>query len=297
MAFLSSDYVLQEAFDGLVPASKVTVVVGEEHNARTAGPLRDAVDAAWREKKAGCPRARLFNGLKFRLASCAARPGGGVTLRVGVTDYKDFIGTHYLPASTLDGCIAGASHDSFMSHALGVESILVTADGYVCLLKRSDQVAEYPNFYCGPGGHAEPAKVVEGADGMRREDLLAKLAPDAVLRELFQSAMDETADETGVPRESLVMHGLLGVMRNSRIRGKPDLLFYITTTLRKDDVLAVYRAGHAAESYESTKLRFEPLAEKERLLQMARDNLLTPATAAAVELISRPTFRAPPTTP
>eukprot|EP01059_Diplonema_ambulator_P029650 TRINITY_DN4929_c0_g1_i5.p1 TRINITY_DN4929_c0_g1~~TRINITY_DN4929_c0_g1_i5.p1 ORF type:complete len:262 (+),score=95.34 TRINITY_DN4929_c0_g1_i5:1237-2022(+) len=234
MTFLSSDFKLTysaPAGTAIKPAD-VKVSLGVAYNAHLTEKLAKEIDSTWEAKKLKHPNVRLFNGLKFRLGGVRAMEKG-VELQIGITDYKSFIGTHYLEADVLREAVGACDdYDPYMSHALGVESLVVSSDGVLVFIKRSDKVAEYPGFYCGPGGHAEPHKVIKDPNPDHTalvQDMAGK--EDLVLQEMFNSSMDEVVEELGLPYDTLQLAGLLGVAVNTRTRNKPDLLYLIKCSL------------------------------------------------------------------
>ena len=290
MAFKSNEFELiwQSSHGKAVEKDKVVLVIDNTHDARCPDTLQTQINALWTSRKENNPEVRLFNALKFRLAGVTTEDSS-LALHIGTTDYKSFVGTHYLDEKALRTAIDSNDHDPFMSHALGIESLVVTSDGFVVLIRRSEHVAEYPNFYCGPGGHAEPGKVLDMTlaqqDCADIAEITKKLQnhSDAVLSELFASPVDEVVDELGVPRDSLTLNGLIGVARNTRTRGKPDLLFLIRCALSSKEVAGIYDKGEMAEKFESTRLLCVPCADKAELQRMIDDDEITPPSAAAVQ--------------
>eukprot|EP00754_Rhynchopus_humris_P044180 Rhum_TRINITY_DN3893_c0_g1::Rhum_TRINITY_DN3893_c0_g1_i1::g.12309::m.12309 len=282
-----------------VPQSATDLVVDPKFDAATTERLNDAINKTWDSKLSQNPGVCLFNALKFRLDGQTTE-GSRVVLHIGTTDYKSFIGTHYSEA-VLQEAGPGSEDDvrnrcdPFLSHALGVESLVLTSDDQLVLIKRSDKVAEYPNFYCGPGGHAEPGKVL-GIPLSQQGDVAHAAITRALAEkkaethnELFQSAVDEVVDELGVPADTLTLKGLIGVARNQRTRGKPDLLFLVRSSQTRDEVQAVYNKGEMNEQFESTRLLCVPAADKRTLTRLLDDNQITPPSAAAVQwLIDTP---------
>ena len=139
-----------------------------------------------------------------------------------------------------------------MADALGVESGLRTADDTLLVFQRSNRVAEFPGWYCCPGGHAEPAKMfarvasafpdvlasvarmsfdptvvrideqiseraIEADLRMWLRALLTHVPPEQleqwILDELFGSVVDEIVDEVGIPRDLVQVRGITAVNR------------------------------------------------------------------------------------
>lgn len=270
------------------------------------------IDEYWGEALARNPR--LFDGKKFRLHSALVLENRSndldaesyqVQLNLSLTGYRDYIGTHRRSAEEHTRLLeagrqkkstgvsltnkaskgekvstAEDTHAHF-SCALGVEALLVTADGKAVLLRRSNAVATNQGEYNGPSGHPEPANVLKrvettndgsgsisstesktvvvppsGADSlstnmcMESDEDFDDLGDANVKQEIFNSVIDETVAETGIPREALSDPLLLGAMRDAR--GKPDLLFSVFTTLSWRQVAALYEGGDVASENAET---------------------------------------------
>lgn len=66
---------------------------------------------------------------------------------------------------------------------------VVTSDGQVVLMQRSQAVSEGQGLLDVPGGHPEPANL--GFESMHDHALSAGVTPDAVCAEIFESAAAE----------------------------------------------------------------------------------------------------------
>ena len=202
--------------------------------------------------------------------------GGPPHLELGLTGYREYVGTHLVDAAERraledDGERDHGERGAHMANALGCEAVLVTSDGHAVLLRRSGEVATHGGLYNGPSGHPEPSRaVVEGDDKETR----AVEAAARVRNELYASVLMETHEEVGVPLEKLKAPTLLGVMADPT--GKPDLLFLVRTELDAAAVRDCYAAG-AEEGWESDRLATWPVAD------LAACTLpLTPVTRAAI---------------
>ena len=114
------------------------------------------IDSVWTHRVSQNPS--IYNGTKFRIHS-AVDDNNGVVFNLGITDYKDFIGTNWSPSAQeylqLGTTQMNNSH-AYMSDALGVGSLVITADDQVLLLRRSTWCAEAAGLLDIPGGHPEP---------------------------------------------------------------------------------------------------------------------------------------------
>ena len=98
---------------------QVTVDFSDEYNRRPHPELEHSVEEEWQKRLVANPR--LFNGTKFRFHSIADAPGGGgVVVRLGMTDYREFIGTNQSPHAEkliADGVAMHGTPDVFMVSA------------------------------------------------------------------------------------------------------------------------------------------------------------------------------------
>ena len=116
------------------------------------------IDQIWTEKTSANPR--LYNASKFRLAEIQEPKDGKFLLEVGITCYKDLLGTHYCQRSS--ELVRKAKENqlptpfAYMSNAIGVGAHTVTADNFVVLMQRAGWTGEGAGKVDRPGGHPEP---------------------------------------------------------------------------------------------------------------------------------------------
>ena len=245
-------------------ADRVRVVFSRSFDRKQHAGDEANIGAAWAAATAKNPR--IFDGSKFRLHRATEAGGdGSVLLELGLTGYREYLGTNRLPAAErdrleADGRAAHGDAAAHMSNALGCETMLLTADGQVVLLRRSTSVATHTGLYNGPSGHPEPSRaagVVDATDAAADAAEADAARSAATLAELYDSVLQETHEETAVPREKLGAPALLGVMLDAA--GKPDLLFLTRTPLDAAGVRECYRQG-PEEGWESDRLAFWPVA-------------------------------------
>lgn len=140
-----------------VPRSNLNVVVSRSYNRRPLPePYESDINVTWDKRVA--ENSKVWNGTKFRIDTATAE-NGSATFHIGLTDYKDFIGTNWSPNARtfveLGLKLCGNTH-AYMSDALGVGAFVLTADDHIILLKRSAHCAEAPGMWDIPGGHPEP---------------------------------------------------------------------------------------------------------------------------------------------
>ena len=139
--------------------SQVGVRLSSEYNRKKLPDhLENNINKIWSEHLHA--NQRLWNGTKFRIDSVEQKSDDdGVFFNLGITCYKDFIGTNWSPnAQELRNI--GLEHYNnshiYMSDALGVGSLVQTADDCFILLRRSKYCGEAIGLLDIPGGHPEP---------------------------------------------------------------------------------------------------------------------------------------------
>lgn len=97
-----------------------------------------------------------------------------LTLRLGLTCYKDYLGTNWSNRVS-ELCQLGETEFgdpwTFLAQPLGVGAVLCTRDHKVVLIRRSHRVAEAGGLLDIPGGHPEP-KVKEHESDLRVTDMI-----------------------------------------------------------------------------------------------------------------------------
>lgn len=214
-----------------------------------------AIDGTWTAAVAARPAT--YNATKFRLAGVLVTPpvegsGGGdgaadaaaatVTLQLGITDYRTYVGTHLGGG---DSPMAFWGHPRHLALALGNAAVVVTSDGRVPLLRRSAAVAEGRGRYVVPGGHPEPSAMTctQADGGALRADPAA--AGAAAAAELTAAMAREIVEELylppdAVPPDCLTLLG--GVARGGGC-GRPQLCYTATLDVCSGSVDAAWAAG------------------------------------------------------
>lgn len=97
-----------------------------------------------------------------------------LTLRLGLTCYKDYLGTNWSRRAA-ELCHQGEAEFgdplALLAQPLGVGAVLCTSDSQVVLIRRSQKVAEAGGLLDIPGGHPEP-KVKENPSKLSSTDRL-----------------------------------------------------------------------------------------------------------------------------
>ncbi|XP_042349465.1 uridine diphosphate glucose pyrophosphatase NUDT22 isoform X2 [Plectropomus leopardus] len=183
-----------------------------------------------------------------------------LTLRLGLTCYKDYLGTNWsCRAAELRQRGEADLGDplALLSQPLGVGGVLCTNDGQVVLIRRSQRVAEAGGLLDIPGGHPEPKVVCERLGRAVCEEQISvdMMQQGLVVSELFSSVCAEIRDEVNIPLSSLGEPVLMGVALNHTSAGRPSAEFYVSCSLTSDEVRKLYWKG-GAEAHESTDIVF-----------------------------------------
>ena len=205
--------------------------------------LEEFIETNWQSKCS--ENSRLYNASKFRLHKFTVE-SNKVQLQIGLTSYKELLGTHYYPKLELINEESKAKNFedfAFMSNCLGVGAIAITDDNYVILQRRAKWTGESPGKIDRPGGHPEPSNV----KNLNSVDILA---------EIFKSPQEELRDEVNIDLDLQSAPKLLGVVRDLEHGGRCALDFVIDVKLNKTEVLQKYKSGHQSEADESTELIF-----------------------------------------
>lgn len=194
------------------------------------------IDAIWDGRKTKNPT--LFNAGKFRF-SHATVLDDLVTLHLGLTDYKTYIGTH-----ARDDALTHVTR-RYMAQPLGNATVVRTVDGLFPVLVRSATAADVPGGVAFPGGHAEPDEVHPPLkeEDIRMVEILARGARAEVVEETF-------ADENDVPSaEEFVFLGLV-----ERLVDKKSTMIYFTNISITADRLARKYQEKNVDKSESTSM-------------------------------------------
>ena len=138
-------------------SSDVKVNLSKEFNRKPYLNVDSKMDMIW--EKACFENNRLFNASKFRLANVEQNDTKTVTVSVGLTDYKETFCTNFSDICTEAfkfGVLNYKDKYACFGNAIGVGSIVVSNDGFIILIRRSNWVGEAKGLLDTPGGHAEP---------------------------------------------------------------------------------------------------------------------------------------------
>ncbi|XP_066575158.1 uridine diphosphate glucose pyrophosphatase NUDT22 [Amia ocellicauda] len=201
------------------------------------------------------------------------KEGAVLTLCLGLTCYRDFLGTNWSEGARGLRARGQAQYGdplALLAQPLGVGGVVITGDGGVVFLRRSQRVGEAAGLIDIPGGHPEPTVVVPGVG----EDsvTLEQLSEEGVLKELFSSILNEIRDEVNIPLQYLSEPLLLGIALNHTSAGRPSAEFFIRCTLSSEKVKELYWQG-GPEAHESTNII---IINREEVLQLDESSPLWP---------------------
>lgn len=243
---------------GLFP-SQVSVVFDEAYD-RIPHPeidLENNISGIWDLRVQ--QNASLFNGKKFRYGGYTLHSGTDsnwlhhVCLRLGLTDYRTFVGTNLNPmwerflVPSQDDC----RQCQHTSSPLGNGAVVETSDKKILVLQRSYNVGEFPGHYVFPGGHPEPEEVGIVSHQYGNDSNNAELMSSKLSQEMFDSIIREVVEEIGVPATTLCNPAFIGISRRV-LNVRPTAFFFIKCSLQSEEIQQLYSS--AQDGYESTQL-------------------------------------------
>ncbi|MBI5002634.1 hypothetical protein HZC31_04570 [Candidatus Woesearchaeota archaeon] len=209
----------------------------------------------------------------------ASLDGSQLALNIGVTDFKEYIGTTQRALSDsvfrsriitagLEDC---ADSNYYFANPLATCAVLVTADGYVPVGLRGNTVAIYPNTYHVVGGY------VKINEEKKANFSVADVDP-------FANMKKELEGEMGLVDTTMASAAFLGIARNKITRG-PEALYAIHLAFSKNDLMESWRAT-AKDKYEHRNLTFYATADLSTFLTKER-GCIVPSGEAALTLFAR----------
>jgi hypothetical protein len=233
----------------------------------------------------------LFNASKFRYAGCSVESVRGsrgrtaLVVRLGLTDYATFQGTHGVPHPLVTFGIER------LARPFGNAIVVETVDGYIPFLIRSARTGEGVGAAVLPGGHPEPSEIGiadgfgdGGHDGDSDDDDDADVDnahesgsagehvdDQDVCDELWNAARREVIEELFVPDERLAHVSdmrLLGIVARDADE-KALLAVWAALGMKAEAVQATYLAGNSAAD-ESVGIIFVRVAELGKIVATGR---------------------------
>ncbi|ESO86152.1 hypothetical protein LOTGIDRAFT_220828 [Lottia gigantea] len=254
-----------------LPNGKVVAILDQDFNRKSLpSNLENSIEETWNSRIDTNPK--LYNGTKFRLHSVSEASDKTLTLNLGVTCYKEYLGTNWAPNSKLlhsFGKDVFKNEQACMSDPVGVGSFVITSDNHVILLRRSNDCAESPGLWDCPGGHAEPEELV-GKKSFEEIDL-SSMTGEAVVKEIFDSIIREIRDEVNIPEHCLSAPQLIGIALNTTSACRPSIEFIVQCSKSSTEVVSLYKEGSQSEAEESTNIMTLPLNDMVSLEESHRE--------------------------
>jgi len=189
--------------------------------------LQRAEKSFWNELLKKHPTANLFNGELAELESFRIE-GNRLFLNLRLSDYRAFMYSNFNRGKILKNY-----GEAFVNQGLGISAVVRTGDGKIVLMKRSEQVGEYPGKLDVFGGHIEPGRhMVNGV-------------PDPC-----QGIREELREELGLFSNDIRDLRIIGMIRNAETT-KPELVFLAESSLSLEDVWEKARHATDAGEYDS----------------------------------------------
>ena len=182
----------------------------EKYKMKETQETRSMIEMLWRRRTQ--ENSRIYNASKFRLAGHGwDEEKGRVVMRVGLTDYKDHVGTNLSP--DVDQYMGdGDEKYDLMSQCVGVGAWVITTDHRLVFVENAAWKGEQGCKIDRPGGHAEP-----GECGVEDE---TKIPSNVVRAELFDCIRRELRDEVNIDLDLQHPPELLGGVYNLACGGR-----------------------------------------------------------------------------
>ncbi|XP_045710734.1 uridine diphosphate glucose pyrophosphatase NUDT22 isoform X4 [Phyllostomus hastatus] len=256
---------------GGLPEQQVRAELSPAHDRRPLPGGDQAIAAVWESRLQAQPW--IFDAPKFRLHSAFLEPTGSqgpqLLLRLGLTSYRDFLGTNWASSAAWlrqQGLADWGDKQAYLADPLGVGAALTTADDFLVFLRRSQRVAEAPGLVDVPGGHPEPQALCPG-DSPLHKDLPGEL----VVHELFSSVLQEICDE------ALPLYN---------VNNDKCLAYSPRCSLTSEQVRKHYMSG-GPEAHESTGIIFVETQNVKRLQETEMWAELCPSAKGAIFLYNQ----------
>ena len=198
----------------------------------TTPELERMISAEWERRRADADRKGqiLFNGQLARYLAHETRDGC-LTLIVGPTDYRDFVGTNLYNNRRL----AEFGRERF-ANPIGTTGMLIGRDGFLVLGRRGRRVAYHGGYLHTIGGGLEQDE--------RRQDGTI---------DGFASLLRELNEELGITENEVMAIECVGLARDDEIH-QPELLFEARIDLDRE--MLARRVDPSDPQQEHTELEF-----------------------------------------
>ena len=235
-----------EADDAKQPAARFSVEVFGRYDSdavtwassrqprATTPAIEAAIARTWEAESAIADEddRDLHNGPLVRMLAVVVGQAS-LHFSFGDTCYRDFLGTNLYNADLVQ-----AENPNGFADPLGISAVIITADGYLALGRRSDRVAFHRGHLHLFGGMLEPG------------DLTG--APGGGGQALTGSIIREVCEELGIEASEVTHTTIIAVVRDRAIH-QPELIFDVSIALTREDLKE--RFANAADP-EHTHIEF-----------------------------------------
>ena len=201
----------------------------DKYGMKETEATRKMIEEIWREKTKR--NSRLFNQSKYRLDSYKVdQISGKVDLFVGLTCYKDHVGTNL--SETVDNLVGEGDHRfDMLSQCVGVGAWVITQDKKVIFVESAAWKGEQACKIDRPGGHAEPDESIKSLPKTEKD--YRNITGNMARKELFECIQKEVRDEINIPLELQEAPELVGIVYNLETGGRlgSEYFFFINLTI------------------------------------------------------------------
>lgn len=199
----------------------IKIVKGENLNLSKYPEIKKKINKEWGKRKV--ENKKIFSGAIYRLSGYSIK-NGVLILEIGLTNYKEVVGTNYLFDSNKKffnhllrlGAKEGNPYKYF-SMALSVGTVIETKDKYVLITRRSKKTGVYSNTFHTIAGQTEPK-------------LFRKKPID-----FSESMAEEIETEVGLKKNEYKIYFTALIINNQNL--KPELTFVAKTKRKLIDIL------------------------------------------------------------
>lgn len=222
--------------------------------------LERQVESCWREAKA--KRSKLYNGAKFRYEDVMLSKEGYTHFKLGLTDYRELVGTSISPKwrDFLVNADSSRPIDVHLSNAIGNGVVVWSRDNRAICLRRSFAVGEGEGMWHFAGGHPEPENVDFAPKVGDTTWRASTVENESIRAELFNSVKREIKEELGIESEHVVDLRFLGVVRR-RVNRRYQMSFVAHVDLDANEIVQGYHCGEVLDRFETTQITSLTLEE------------------------------------
>lgn len=244
---------------------EVGAVVNKCFNRAQHCELERQICYAWHNAQCCC--CPVENKIKFRLYS--AQPSAtGLTLSLGLTCCKDYIGTnckarHVSRCWEALGSVDCGDRGAFFANPLSCGVIVHTYDDKYVYVRRKQDCCEKAWFVDRVLGYPDPLvmDIDPELNDLPFVDRICSANSPALVNEIWDTATRAVVDEIGIKRKWLTEPVLMGITYNRARAWRPCLEFYMTTGLDSNKVFFDYVKRFHGKSNQTSDIIFAKWCE------------------------------------